>query len=307
MADANIKRITILREDLPGIDNDNFAYNVRFRILSNDKNLTSAWSNFYNVSASLQRVGNPLNYTYAVESVNTATGTKNLVRLNWEPRARLKIPRYDLFIARDIVNAVQSAGVISAGATSFNIEEEDQELEVGMLIVGNDLAAGTHITAINGTEITFSPASTGNIPDGREFKFYGVQNIYITGNSETDRLESGEYIFYGENQLRPGQIITIRDSATTEFNGTFKVLEQDLTSTQFRVKIFKDGPDGFFPPSGTAIAYTYQYYATTTENSYTFERRNYEHFFILRGQLDGYPKVSKDKLLLFQTVEIDVT
>lgn len=47
MADANIKRIIIPTSDLPPLSSDTSSYNVRYRIVSDDKNRTSHWSQIY--------------------------------------------------------------------------------------------------------------------------------------------------------------------------------------------------------------------------------------------------------------------
>ena len=47
MADANIKRIVIPSSDLPPLSSDTSSYNIRYRIVSDDKNRTSHWSQIY--------------------------------------------------------------------------------------------------------------------------------------------------------------------------------------------------------------------------------------------------------------------
>jgi hypothetical protein len=43
MADANIKKVTIKKSSLPPIDHDSQKYNIRYRIVSEDKNRNSHW------------------------------------------------------------------------------------------------------------------------------------------------------------------------------------------------------------------------------------------------------------------------
>lgn len=49
MADKGIKKVTILKKDLPNYigDNESLSYTVRYRIISEDRNRTSHWSPFY--------------------------------------------------------------------------------------------------------------------------------------------------------------------------------------------------------------------------------------------------------------------
>ena len=51
MADAGIKKVEILNNQLPYVDYDDNAlfYNIRYRIISEDKNRVSHWSKFYRV------------------------------------------------------------------------------------------------------------------------------------------------------------------------------------------------------------------------------------------------------------------
>lgn len=48
MADANIKKLRILKSSLPPIDHDTEQYNIRYRVISEDRNRVSHWSPIYN-------------------------------------------------------------------------------------------------------------------------------------------------------------------------------------------------------------------------------------------------------------------
>jgi len=48
MADPNIKKITVKRSSLPPVDYDSQKYNIRYRVISEDKNRSSHWSSIYN-------------------------------------------------------------------------------------------------------------------------------------------------------------------------------------------------------------------------------------------------------------------
>jgi hypothetical protein len=53
MVDSNIKKITILKKDLPSYigDNDSLSYQVRYRVVSEDKNRSSHWSPIYKLGS----------------------------------------------------------------------------------------------------------------------------------------------------------------------------------------------------------------------------------------------------------------
>lgn len=51
MADAGIKKVVILKKDLPNYvgDNESLSYKVRYRVVSEDKNRVSHWSPIYSL------------------------------------------------------------------------------------------------------------------------------------------------------------------------------------------------------------------------------------------------------------------
>lgn len=101
MADANIKKVTIAKSDLPSIIGTDFTYNVRYRVLSEDKNRSSHWSQIYNLSATTQIPVTNLSYSYVKETVNTSGGTTTAIRLNWIVPSTLGINTFDIFVKRD--------------------------------------------------------------------------------------------------------------------------------------------------------------------------------------------------------------
>jgi hypothetical protein len=111
MADANIKKVIIPYNQLPASysNNDAISYNVRYRVISEDRNRSSHWSRVYTVSASTNNSGDPLinpyTYNYVKETVNTSTGTTTGIRLGWQltPGATVPVipPSYDIFVSRD--------------------------------------------------------------------------------------------------------------------------------------------------------------------------------------------------------------
>jgi hypothetical protein len=396
MADAGIKKVIILKENLPGIEGGEFSYNVRYRIVQNDRNISSAWSNFYNLSAAKQEITSNLPYTYSVDPVKNNLGaTINHVKVGWTSPTILKLKQYDVFIARDLVNKMDNGGTLSSGSTSYTIATEDSEIEVGQVVVGTGFASDTRITKINGKVITIDKPTTAPINNATFHDYYGTKNCYVTnintgiqqatgtvvsggssgtntfvcnitagltnlktglivrvssgsgklqaltriqsftsGSSPTitltksittslvagnsiqflffDKLETGQFTFFGRNNFNAGEIVTIKDATTTEFNGQFEVLAKDLSNTQFTLQIFKDFSlfqaenPLFDPTSSTAKVYAYSHYETTTSPISWIPRKNYETNVYFRLQQIGFPKVARKKLELFTTSAIAV-
>jgi len=90
MADSGIKKVVILKKNLPGIFGTENKYVIRYRIVSEDRNRTSHWSPQYKVSApSLQAVNHSI-------SVNSTTNVINLV---WDQVS--DISGYDIYVKWD--------------------------------------------------------------------------------------------------------------------------------------------------------------------------------------------------------------
>lgn len=101
MADSNIKKVIIPKADLPAIDANNFTYNVRYRIVSEDKNRNSHWSRIYTVDASSLIPSTPFPYSYVKETVTTNTGSTTAIRLNWITPVGYTDNTFDIFVKRN--------------------------------------------------------------------------------------------------------------------------------------------------------------------------------------------------------------
>lgn len=105
MADKNIKKIVVSKNDLPPVNSDEEKYIVRFRIVSEDRNRSSHWSPQYLISPK------PL----AVEAYKNLTVTKlaGLITLTWDPETvAVNQPNYDIFVA-------WGTGTIGEGVGAF--------------------------------------------------------------------------------------------------------------------------------------------------------------------------------------------
>jgi hypothetical protein len=70
-----IKKAKVSKEVLPSINSITERYNVRYRIISEDKNRVSAWSSVYSVDP---------NYTYVAGKINISSSS-GVVRTTWDP------------------------------------------------------------------------------------------------------------------------------------------------------------------------------------------------------------------------------
>jgi hypothetical protein len=109
MADENIKKVIIPYAELPAIYGDTFTYNIRYRIISEDRNRQSHWSRIYSINASTNNDGepliNPYSYNYIKETVTTDSGTTTNIRISWQITPGYTVPTvlstYDIFVKRD--------------------------------------------------------------------------------------------------------------------------------------------------------------------------------------------------------------
>lgn len=109
--DKNIKQIKILKKDLPGPTGPNssgaFSYDIRYRIVSDDKNRVSHWSQINNVAVPAVVQLGPTAYSL------THSNSTHVISLVWKPDVTHKFLQYDIFVAFNI-----------AGATALNEEFE---------------------------------------------------------------------------------------------------------------------------------------------------------------------------------------
>jgi len=116
MADANIKKLRVLKSSLPPIDHDTEKYNVRYRVISDDRNRFSHWSPIYNsdgvdvvvTSGAVSRAG------YIITAV---WGDQN------------DFPEYDVFVKFDSgdffyhgKSKVHSYSFLKTGTTSVRVK-----------------------------------------------------------------------------------------------------------------------------------------------------------------------------------------
>jgi hypothetical protein len=116
MADPNIKKITVKRSSLPPIDHDSQKYNIRYRVISEDKNRISHWSSIYN-SDSGNVIGTSGALSITPQIITAVWGDENLH------------PAYDVFVKFDSnsffyhgTSAVHSYSFLNTGTTSVRVK-----------------------------------------------------------------------------------------------------------------------------------------------------------------------------------------
>jgi hypothetical protein len=116
MADANIKKLRILKSSLPPVDHDTEKYNLRYRVISEDKNRTSHWSPIYNSDGS-NVIGTSGALSITQEIITAVWGDEN------------NHPAYDVFVSFDGdpffwhgTSAVHSYSFLNEGLTTVQVK-----------------------------------------------------------------------------------------------------------------------------------------------------------------------------------------
>jgi hypothetical protein len=97
MADTNVKKVRISSSDLPPFGAVEEGYTVRYRVVSEDRNRTSAWSPFYFLPKPNTLVLDQIfiNDPVYITSVGASRSQLNLV---WEQQADSNITQYDVYL-----------------------------------------------------------------------------------------------------------------------------------------------------------------------------------------------------------------
>jgi hypothetical protein len=105
MASEVIKKSIIEKSFLPPVDYNSLGYNVRYRIISEDKNRTSHWSPTFNIAAT------------AITTIQGALSkTASVITVVWDdPEDR---PAYDVFVKFDS-NALEYVKTVTSESYSF--------------------------------------------------------------------------------------------------------------------------------------------------------------------------------------------
>jgi hypothetical protein len=114
VADSGIKRVVVLKSELPPVSSDN-SYRVRFRMISEDRNRTSHWSPLKELSA-LSAVPVSGNTEYTAEIVTIVWGDEQ------------GNPNYDIFVGFDGASpsyhgtsATHTYSLLNNGTTSVEV------------------------------------------------------------------------------------------------------------------------------------------------------------------------------------------
>jgi hypothetical protein len=116
MVDANIKKLRVLKSSLPPVDHDTEKYNLRYRVISEDRNRTSHWSPIYNSD------GNNVIGTSGALSI-----TQEIITAVWGDENNH--PSYDVFVSFDGdpffwhgTSSVHSYSFLTDGLTTVRVK-----------------------------------------------------------------------------------------------------------------------------------------------------------------------------------------
>ena len=85
-----VKKVIISREDLPAVDLDTRSYNVRYRLISEDRNRVSHWSNIYNLESPI--------ITPITEYAIVVTNADDLVTVTWNLNQVPETAYFDVWV-----------------------------------------------------------------------------------------------------------------------------------------------------------------------------------------------------------------
>lgn len=98
MADKNIKKSIIVKNNLPEFSGETGKYKLRYRIISEDRNRLSHWSKIHDIT--LPSVTQLTEYELVVEEINQPSDKKiHVVELWWTPNASYLFSTFDIYIA----------------------------------------------------------------------------------------------------------------------------------------------------------------------------------------------------------------
>jgi hypothetical protein len=116
MPDSNIKKLRILKSSLPPVDHDTGKYNIRYRVISEDRNRTSHWSPIFNSDGS-NVIGTSGALSITQEIITAVWGDENLH------------PAYDIFVSFDGnpfywhgTSSVHSYSFLNEGSTTVQVK-----------------------------------------------------------------------------------------------------------------------------------------------------------------------------------------
>ncbi len=98
MTDPNIKKVTINKSELPAIAASDFTYNIRYRVISEDKNRTSHWSPTFLIQPNYTFVSNTINFNKNGSIAQQAWDSVAILKNGNEVR---KAVQYDVWIKAD--------------------------------------------------------------------------------------------------------------------------------------------------------------------------------------------------------------
>ena len=87
---AAVKKVVIGRDELPAVDLDTRSYNVRYRLISEDRNRISHWSKIYNLVSPI--------ITPITEYALVITNSHDLVTVTWNADQAPETAYFDVWV-----------------------------------------------------------------------------------------------------------------------------------------------------------------------------------------------------------------
>ena len=116
MTDLNIKKLRISKAFIPPIDHDTEKYNIRYRVISEDRNRTSHWSPIYNADG-----------TNLVGTTGALSITESIITAVWGDENNHLA--YDVFVSFDGdpffwhgTSTVHSYSFLNEGLTTVRVK-----------------------------------------------------------------------------------------------------------------------------------------------------------------------------------------
>lgn len=134
MADKNIKKSTIPKKNLPEFSGKTGKYDVRYRIISEDRNRTSHWSKVHSLAVPTVTQLSSTSYELVVEEINQPGSKKiHVAQLWWTPNSSYLFDTFDIYIATNksvgepVISDYSYNGRVSVPRFSINFDDDTMD------------------------------------------------------------------------------------------------------------------------------------------------------------------------------------
>jgi hypothetical protein len=129
----NIKKIRIAKDKLPFLGGINGFYNVRFKIMSEDKNRSSAWSPIYTLNtANISSSSSLLTKSVQIVKKKSATIGIYTVDISWSVPQNLQLNSFDIYIKTYLsgnASTYQYVGTVNSSSYHAVFDKANQTVD----------------------------------------------------------------------------------------------------------------------------------------------------------------------------------